>query len=274
MLCIGFFVVFGISPFSYAKAKKKRSSSAAGSAFSAQAIIIVDVTKNRTLYSRNSHARYAPASTVKLLTALVALEQLGMKSQVRISRKAANTEPTKIWVSAGDSYRSGDLINAILVSSANDASVALAEAAAGSEREFAKRMNRRARKLGAKNSNFINASGLPGKGQYTTAYDLYRIAKAATANTTLNAILRKRKETIKSSRGKTTNLTNHNKLVFRRKYPVVLLKTGYTRSARHCYAGRIYLNGREYVFAFLKSGKPWTDIDKIISFIKRTRASK
>ena len=170
-------------------------------------------------------------------------------------------------------YNALDLINAILISSANDASVALAEAVAGTEKEFAKKMNATARELGAQDSHFANASGLPNKDQYTTVYDLHLIAKEALKRPDIYNIMRKRKMTIQGSRGKEIQLVNHNKLLFRKNYPVVLLKTGYTKSAKHCYVGKIYLNGGEYVFAFLKSRKPWTEIDHIISLIKKQISS-
>ena len=268
VVCI--FVVLCHAPHLIAKSKTK-SVVSEGQLFSAKAIIIVKASTGKVLYSRNIHQRFAPASTVKILTAFVALEQLGMRAHVSVSRKAANAQPTKLCLSPGSVYDSLDLINAILISSANDASVALAEAAAGTEEEFAKKMNKKAKQLGAKNSNFTNASGLPDKNQYTTVYDLYRITKKALSQPDINSIMRKRKERIKSLGGKENALLNHNKLLFRKNYPTVLLKTGYTRSAKHCFAGKIYVNGSEYVFAFLKSSKPWKDIDAIISFIKRSK---
>lgn len=269
VVCVVFFLC-AVFPFiAYAKTNRDKSQ-----LFSAQAIIIVNVSQEVVLYSRNIRKRYAPASTVKILTALVALEELGSRAQVAVSKKAAETERTKIWLPRGAVYSALDLINAILISSANDASVALAEAVAGTEEAFAQKMNKKARQLGARNSNFVNASGLPDKNQYTTAYDLYLITKAALRKSEIYNIMRKRKESIKGTRGKEITLVNHNKLIFRKNYPTVLLKTGYTRSAKHCYAGKIYLNGREYVFAFLKSSKPWKDIDRIISFIKSIKSKQ
>jgi D-alanyl-D-alanine carboxypeptidase len=232
-------------------------------------VILVDVTANKVIYSRQRNKKFAPASTVKLLTALIALEELGLDKNVEISRKASQTQPSKIWLPEGAVFSSGDLINAALISSANDASVALAESVSGSEWKFAQKMNAKAKALGAKNSNFVNASGLPVKGQYTTAYDLYRIAKAAIKDDSIYNIMRKRQETIRGTKGRAIALVNHNKLLFKKSYPLILLKTGYTKSAKHCYAGKIYLNGRQYVFAFLKSRKPWSDIDALIRIIKK-----
>lgn len=251
---------------------KTKTSRASKPQFTAQAIIIVNTSKNKVLYSRNIHKRFPPASTVKLLTGLLACEQLGPQTPVTISKKAAAAEPTKLWLRAGDVYGATDLINAMLMSSANDASIALAEAVAGSEGAFANTMNKRARQLGAKNSHFTNASGLPDSNQYATAYDLYRIARTALQRQEIYNIMRTPQKRIKSRRGRATSFTNHNKLVFRKNYPTVVLKTGYTRSAKHCYAGKIYLDGKEYAFAFLKSSSPWKDIDRIISLIRQSKS--
>ena len=235
----------------------------------AQSAILVDVTANRVLYSKKRHRKLAPASTVKVLTGLIAIEQLGLNKKVKISRKASRTQPTKVWLPEGAKYSSGDLINAVLISSANDASVAVAEAVSGSEWRFAQIMNKRAKQLGARNSNFLNASGLPAKGQYSTAYDLYRIMKGAIKNDHVYNIMRKKVKRIKGTKGKTIKLVNHNKLLFKKNYPLIVLKTGYTKSAKHCYVGKIYYKGRQYVFAFIKSRKPWTDIDAFLKLIKR-----
>ena len=145
----------------------------------------------------------------------------------------------------------------------------MAEAVSGTEEEFARKMNEKAKSFGAKESNFTNASGLPSKNQYSTTYDLYRITKAAIKNDDVYNIMRKKKKKIKGTKGKEITLVNHNKLLFKKSYPLVLLKTGYTKPAKHCYAGKIYYKGRQYVFAFLKSRKPWQDIEKLIQLIKK-----
>jgi len=257
-LCFLFLYVFNC----FAKLEKKASVVTASSA------IVVDLKKNKIAYSKNIHIKRAPASTIKILTALVALERLGPDTIVEVSRNASLAEPSKIWLKPGEKYRSIDLIKAVLISSANDASVALAEAVAGSESQFAKIMNKKARSLGAKNSNFINASGLPAKNQYTTAYDLYRITKAALKNPVIYQIMKKKKTVIQGSDGRSIDLVNHNKLLLKKSYPLVLVKTGYTKSARHCYSGIAYAKNKEYAIVILRSRKPWTDIDNLLGLVK------
>ena len=254
---ISFFLIFNC----FAKSNNKQF-------VTAQSAILVDLNKNKILYSKDIHTKRAPASTIKILAALVALEKIGTNTDVKISKTAVSVEPTKIWLAQGAKYNSLDLINAILISSANDASIALAEAVSGSEPEFAKIMTKKARQLGAKNSNFKNASGLPKKNQYSTAYDLYRIVKAAFKNSVIYQTMKKKKEKIKGTLGKEITLTNHNKMLFRKAYPLVLVKTGYTKSARHCFAGVVYFGKRKYAIVILKSRKPWTDIENLLGLIE------
>ncbi|MDD5617820.1 MAG: D-alanyl-D-alanine carboxypeptidase [Candidatus Omnitrophica bacterium] len=263
VFCLCFLLCFVINCF--AKTAPKSSSITAASA------IVVDLKKNKIVYSRSIHAKRAPASTLKILTALIALEKLGPDASVTISRKASLSEPSKIWLKPGEKYRSLDLIKAVLICSANDASVALAEAVAGSESQFAKMMNKKARSLGAKNSNFINASGLPAKNQYSTVYDLYRITKAALKNPVINQIMQKKKTAIQNSDGREISLVNHNKLLFRMTYPLVLGKTGYTKTARHCYASIAYFENKEYAIVILKSRKPWTDMENLLKLIRNRK---
>ncbi|MDD5005319.1 MAG: D-alanyl-D-alanine carboxypeptidase [Candidatus Omnitrophica bacterium] len=255
------FLLFFYIPDCFAKPNKKEL-------VTAQSAILVDLARNKIIYAKNIHTKLAPASTVKVLTALVTLEQLGANAEVEVSRNASCAQPSKIWLKPGEKYNSLDLINAALISSANDASVALAEAVAGSEFQFAKIMNKRAKSLGAKNSNFINATGLPAKNQYSTAYDLYRLVRIALDNPVVCQVMKKKNEKITSDAGKEISLVNHNKLLFRMSYPLVLGKTGYTKNAKHCYAGIAYYGKKKYAVVVLKSSKPWTDVKKLLSLVK------
>lgn len=259
------FILFFCVVSCFAKASKKNNSITAKSA------IVIDLKKNKIIYSKNIHIIRAPASTIKILTALVALEKLGPDAIVEISRNASSAEPSKIWLRPGEKYRSIDLIKAVLMSSANDASVALAEAVAGSESKFTNLMNSKARSLGARHSNFMNSSGLPAKNQYSTAYDMARIIKAALNNPVVYQIMKKKKTVIQSSEGRKVTLVNHNRLLFRKTYPLVLGKTGYTINARHCYASVAYFEKKDYAVVILKSQKPWSDMEAILKFISSRR---
>ncbi len=237
----------------------------------AQACFAFDYTNHRVLYERNAHKKLYPASTTKLLTALVVLDKLSLDDQVRVSSHATDVQPTKAGLERGVSYPVRDLLKVLLASSANDAAVALSEAVAGSEPAFAVLMNRKARALGAKDSHFENPTGLPDRRQVTTPYDLSLITRAALSNSVIASVMRQKSVSIRGSNGRTIVQPNHNKLLWRISDPCVLGKTGYTISAGHCYAGIAYYDDRQISVVILKSRKPWRDICLILGLpAKRT----
>ncbi|HAJ56550.1 MAG TPA: hypothetical protein DCL35_02140 [Candidatus Omnitrophica bacterium] len=243
---------------SSARSKKNKTS------VTAQAVYAVDLANNKVLFSRNARLRFQPASTVKLLTALVVLEHLKLEDEIVVSARAAGVEPTKAGLRAGVAYSAKDLLEALLATSANDAGIALAEAVSGTEAKFSALMNKKARSIGCRNSNFTNATGLPNKYQRTTAYDLSLITKAAFGDTFIRSTMKKKAVSIKGSDGRLITRNNHNKLLWRLKNPSVLGKTGYTKSAGHCYAGVAYYKGRNVSVVIMKSRKPWADIYAIL----------
>jgi len=237
---------------------------AKGRNVTARSAVVMDLDNKKVIYARNPNLKLAPASTTKLVTALVVLDRLGLNDIVQISKDAASVVPSKANLKAGASYKVQDLLCALLISSANDAAVALAEAASGSEAEFAKLMNDKARSLGANSSNFLTASGLPKKGQYSTAFDLALIAGKALSQPLIKETLSKKYVWIVGSDGRRVLLKNHNKLLWRMPSPVVLGKTGYTAKAKHCFAGVADCNNRRVAIAVLKSRRPWYDIRAIL----------
>ena len=122
-----------------------------------------------------------------MVTTLVVLDSLALDHWVRVSPRAEDVQPSKIYLRGGEEFQVRDLLKAVLMNSANDAASALAIEIAGSERLFAQAMNRKAQDLGAHNTRFINASGLPGEGQYSTAYDLAVIMKTATRSSSIRS---------------------------------------------------------------------------------------
>ncbi len=240
----------------------------------AQAGYAMDHTNRRVLFSRQAHKRFYPASTVKLLTALVVLDQLNLAEEVVVSRRAAGIQPTVAGLTRGARYTASDLLEVLLATSANDAGVALAEAVSGSESAFAALMNKKARSLGARESHFTNATGLPDKNQYTTAYDLALITRAAFRHSFINRVMKKKSVSITGSDGKKIIRNNHNKLLWRVAYPDVLGKTGYTIAAGHCYAGVAYYKDRTVSVVILKSRQPWQDIAGILNLKYKTTRKK
>jgi len=129
-----------------------------------RAAIVVEASTGRVLYGKNPNLRLPPASTTKLMTAMVTLDRLDVNDVVTISEKAANVSPIKAHFRAGEKVTVKTLLYAALLRSANDAAVALAEAVGGTEDKFAEMMNQKVLALGMSDTKFINATGLPGTG--------------------------------------------------------------------------------------------------------------
>ncbi|MDO8747066.1 MAG: hypothetical protein Q7J70_05330 [Thermodesulfovibrionales bacterium] len=142
---------------------------------------------------------------------------------------------------AGETLTVETLLYAALIRSANDAAFALAEVVAGSEKKFVQLMNRKAIAIGASYSRFINTTGLPGKGQNTTAYDLSKIMRYALKYPVIKEIIGKKETKIATEQGRTISLENTNKLLWSDN-GAVGGKTGYTKAARHCF---VYAGERE-----------------------------
>lgn len=144
-----------------------------------EAALLMEPETGKVIWAKNENRRLAPASTTKILTALVALEQSPLKEVAIVSDKAAATEGSSVYLRPGERISMEDLLYATLLQSGNDAAVAIAEGVAGSVTEFVKMMNATAQRVGAKDSSFLNPHGLPQKGHYTTARDLALITEAA-----------------------------------------------------------------------------------------------
>src|SRR5262245_2491951 len=141
----------------------------------ARGAIIVDADTGSVIWELNADEPLPPASTTKVMTAVLALQSHRLDQQFMVSTNAASTPPSKIGLRPGQTVALRDLLYAVLLKSANDAAVVVAEGVAGSEYEFANRMNLKARVVGATTTNFVNPHGLTDYGHVSTARDLSRI---------------------------------------------------------------------------------------------------
>ena len=239
---------------------------------SAPSIVLLEPGTRKIFYSRAPHKRHAPASTTKIVTALVVLDSLSLDQWVAVSSAVEDVEPSKLYLKSGDRLRVHDLLKATLMNSANDAARALAIEVAGSEGKFAKRMTKKARELGAKNTRFINASGLPASGQYSTAYDLALIMEEAAKQPVLISILKEKNAVIRTEEGKRFYLKSHNKMLWRARD--VIGKTGWTRAAKYCFLGVIRGVGREVIVSMLGSHRLWSDLSSIVDKFLRLIGAK
>jgi D-alanyl-D-alanine carboxypeptidase (penicillin-binding protein 5/6) len=202
---------------------------------SARACVVMD-DKESVLYARNQSDKLPPASTVKLVTAMVTLDRLAPETLVTVSRAAAATRSIKPRLKADDELTVSDLLHLALMKSINAAAVALAEKAAGSEDAFVELMNQKAEEIGACDTHFVTASGLPKGKQYTTARDLVVIMKQALTYPLIKEILGKKAWQITTVAGRELYLENSDDMLWYRSN-MVGGKTGFTNSARHCFVG-------------------------------------
>ena len=220
---------------------------------SATAAILMDADSGRVLYEQNADTQMLIASTTKIMTALVAIEEGNLSETVTVSRKAAWTEGSAMYLKEGEELTLETLLYGLMLCSGNDAAVAIAEHIGGSEAGFAKLMNEKAAALGMEHSSFANPNGLDAEGHYSTARDMAVLACAAMNNETLARIVSTRTVTIG---GRT--MTNHNKLL---SYMdgCIGLKTGYTKAAGRTLVSCAEKNGQRLVAVTLQDGNDWAD---------------
>jgi serine-type D-Ala-D-Ala carboxypeptidase (penicillin-binding protein 5/6) len=232
---------------------------------SAVAALVMDAETGDVLYAKNAHSPLPMASTTKIMTGLLAVERLRPHEVVQVSAYAATMAPSKIHLRPGELMRADDLLQAILLKSANDASAAIAEKISGSEAAFARVMTRRARELGARNTHFENASGLPSDDHYSTAYDLAVILRYAMQRPDFAEIMQMRTASIESLTGRAWTVRNHNRLLWT--FPGALGgKTGWTRASRHCYVGMVEHSGRTLIVSVLASSRLWSDVNELVLY--------
>ena len=206
-------------------------------AFPAKACILID-DHGMVLYEKNSSTKLPPASTVKLMTAMVALDNLRTDMIVMVGSKAAAVRSIKPRLQTGDELTVSDLLHLALMKSINAAAVALAEAAGGSEDQFVDLMNQKAKEIGANDTHFTNASGLPKGRQYTTVRDLTIILKKALTYPEIKEIIGKKEYLVRTTAGRELYVENTDDLLWLRSN-MVGGKTGFTRKARHCFVGAL-----------------------------------
>ena len=232
---------------------------------SARAALLMDMKSGQKIYAKDIGRKILPASTTKVLTAILVLEKLDLDAYVAISPKAAAVLPSKIYAEVGDKYRVRDLLYAALLNSANDAAIALAEAVAGSEDKFVVLMNQRAAQIGAHTTLFANAHGLPDDNpQYSTAYDMAIILREAMKKPFFREAMESKFKKIVSQNGKISLLRSHNKCLFKGWKQNVYGKTGYTNAARACFVGYVTKGENMFIVAVFGCSERWDDIKAIV----------
>lgn len=207
---------------------------------STKASILVDIDSGKVIYENNSTDRMPVASIVKLMTIMLTFEEIdagtiGLEDKVLVSEKASGMGGSQIFLDANSEYNLGELLKSVIVCSANDSSIALAEHICGSESVFVDKMNDRAKEMGLENTNYINCTGLPADNQYSCALDVSKILKNVLSYEKYHEYSSVWLEDFQHPSGRTTEMTNTNRLS--RFYEGCIGgKTGSTNEAGYCLA--------------------------------------
>lgn len=230
-----------------------------------EAAILVEVSTGRILYEKNSTKQMYPASTTKVLTAILVIENCDLDEVVTVRESALSNIPSGYVtcnLQVGEQLTVKDLLYALMIPSANDAAYVLAEYVAGSVSDFSVMMNDKAREIGCKTTHFVNPNGIHEDSHYSTAYDLYLIADYAMKNEFFRSLVAETEYTLPATEKypsedrvlKTTNeLLNENS----RKYfykNAIGIKTGYTSKAGNCLIGGASRDGLEFIAVVLNGG--------------------
>lgn len=250
-----------------ANAASKRQRHPSQSIVTAKAAILIDRQSGAILWQHNPDLPLPPASTTKVATATLALKSGRLNEPFFVSSRAASEPPSKVQLRSGWTVRLRDLVYAVMLNSANDASVVVAEGVSGSVESFAVDMNRHARSVGATNTHFVNPNGLPAEAHYSTAHDLARIFDYALGLPEFRRVVETRSTSIQPSSGSRRNINLYSKNRLLEGYHIkVVGKTGWTRAARKCFVGAGRLGDREILVAVLGSDDMWGDVRRLLEF--------
>lgn len=211
----------------------------------ARSAIVMDFESGRVLFEKNGYIKRPMASTTKIMTAIIALENGNLDDIVKVSKNAASIWGSTIHLTAGEEISLRELMYGLLLCSGNDAAIAISEHIAGSVEEFLNMMNRKAEEIGAKNTHFTSPHGLDGTGHYSTAYDLAVITRYALNNPVFNEIIKTKSITM----GK-RYMANTNEMLSGYE-GADGVKTGYTGKAGRCLVTSATKDGRRFISVVL-----------------------
>lgn len=238
----------------------------------ARAAVLADGENGRILWGKNEDEPMAMASTTKIMTCLVALENAQLSDLVEISEYAAGMPDVQLNAVAGDSFYLGDLLYALMLESDNDVAVAIAEHVGGSVEAFAEMMNVRAEELGCTQTCFVTPNGLDAEGHCTTAAELAKIASEAIKNETFVKIINTESHSFSNIEGTRQYQVNNKDAFLQLMDGAFGIKTGFTGDAGYCFVGALNSEGRIYISVVLGSGWPpnksykWKDTVSLMNY--------
>lgn len=243
--------------------------SAAPPTIQAQGAILMDGKTGQILYEKNAYQQLAPASTTKIMTAIIAIESGQLDKETTVSKNAANTSGSTMHLQEGQVISLRELLTGLLLRSGNDSAVAIAEMIAGDVESFVGRMNQKAAEIGAANTQFRNPHGLSAPGHKSTAFDLAWITRYAMNNPTFAEIVSTKNINIdwEDSRGNehAQSLKNTNKLLWMLE-EADGVKTGTTKEAGPCLVSSATKNNQRLIAVTLHDTNRWTDSQALLEW--------
>jgi len=233
----------------------------------------MDAATGRILFQKDADLRLPPASTTKVMTAILALESgRKLNESLKVSKDATRVPPTKLYLRPGQTVSIEELLYGIMLASANDASIVLAEGIGGSVERYTGLMTKKAHSLGATNSNFTNPHGLTAPDHYSTVRDLATIFRYAMKIPQFREIVHTKFSSVNSTavvRKKVVprriSVRNHNRLLW--DYEGALGgKTGYTHAAQRCYVGAVQRDGVTLIVSILGATNMWSDAKHLLEY--------
>lgn len=238
-------------------------------AVSARAAALYEPTSERFLYKKNGSTRLGMASTTKIMTALIAVEQPNLDRIVEIDDRAIGIEGSSLYLTQGARLSLRELVLGLMLRSANDAAAAIGYEIGGSIESFAELMNQRAAALQLHDTHFENPHGLDHKDHYTTACDLAKLTAYALKNPTFRTVVSTYKTTIGAQTGTPILLVNHNKML--RLYDGAIgVKTGYTKKCGRCLVSAAERDGLTMIAVTIDAPDDWNDHIRLLDLGYRT----
>ena len=239
---------------------------AKGLSLSAKSAVLIDAQSRQVLFQKNAFVRLPMASTTKIMTALVAIEQGNLDRIVKTDKRARRAEGSSLYLAEDERITMRDLLYGLLLASANDAAEAIAYEISGSIEGFAQLMNQKAYELGLRSTNFTNPHGLHDENHYTTAYDLSLITAAALENKEFAEICATQKAAIPININEGTRyISNHNKLL--RLYSGCIgVKTGFTKKSGRCLVSAAERDGLTLIAVTLDAPNDWSDHKALLDY--------
>lgn len=237
----------------------------------AKSAVLIDGDSGRILYEKSAHNKVSVASTTKIMTCILVIENGNPGDMVTPSDYAIAMPKVKMHLDSKDKYKLEDLLYAMMLESYNDVAVAVAEHIAGSVEKFAELMNIKAKDIGMKDTNFVTPNGLDAKNQYSTAYDMALLGMYATNNELFVKITNTRNYSFVSENGRRVSVSNKDAFLDKMS-DAIGIKTGFTGNAGYCFVGALKNENKKLISCVLACGWPpnkgykWNDTLSLMKY--------